>query len=55
MQAKIKKFYFGDGEIEATPERLNQYVQMNTDINFVVPFYEALNLHSKVSKTFCHQ
>ncbi|XP_031630659.1 juvenile hormone esterase-like [Contarinia nasturtii] len=54
MQTKIKQFYFGDGEIEATPKRLNQYVQMNSDINFVVPFYEVMSLHSKVSKTFCH-
>ncbi|XP_031641012.1 juvenile hormone esterase-like [Contarinia nasturtii] len=54
MQAKIKKFYFGDGDIEATPARLNQYVQMQSDINFLVPFYETMRLHANVSKTFCH-
>ncbi|XP_031626574.1 juvenile hormone esterase-like [Contarinia nasturtii] len=53
VQNKIKKFYFGDGEIEQTPERLNQYVQLTTDTNFVIPFYEAMRLHSKVAKTYC--
>ncbi|XP_031637569.1 esterase B1-like isoform X2 [Contarinia nasturtii] len=52
--AKIKQFYFGDEEIEATPEHLNQYIQMFTDIHFLIPFYETMRLHAKVSKMFCH-
>ncbi|XP_031623987.1 esterase B1-like isoform X2 [Contarinia nasturtii] len=54
IQAEIKKFYFGDGKIESTPERLNQYVQMNSDVNFLPAFYDAIRLHSSVSPTFCN-
>ncbi|XP_031632505.1 venom carboxylesterase-6-like [Contarinia nasturtii] len=53
VQASIKKLYFGDKEITETPDQLNQFVQMTSDANFVVPFYETMNLHSKVGKTFC--
>ncbi|XP_031630708.1 uncharacterized protein LOC116345453 [Contarinia nasturtii] len=54
MQAKIKKFYLDDGEIEQTPERLNQFIQLYTDTNFMVPFYETVGLHSRVANTYCY-
>ncbi|KAJ6635464.1 Esterase B1 [Pseudolycoriella hygida] len=54
IQEDIKQFYFGNGEIQATPERLNQYVQMGTDINFLPQLYEGIRLHSNVSPTYCN-
>lgn len=55
LQADIKKLYFGDKEITEVPERLNQFIQLTSDTNFIIPFYETMRLHSKVSKTFCAQ
>lgn len=54
LQNEIFTYYYGQEEIEETPERLNQYVQMGSDLHLIIPFYETIRLHSKVSPTFCY-
>ncbi|XP_055316701.1 juvenile hormone esterase-like [Sitodiplosis mosellana] len=54
FQTEIFDYYFGKEEIEKTTERLNQYLQMGSDINFIVAFYEAIELHAEISPTFCY-
>lgn len=52
MQKKIYKFYMGDG-IKKNADYLNRFVQMVSDIVFVYPLYDAIELHRN-AKISCY-
>ncbi len=53
--AKVYDFYFGNITLEENDEVLNIFTEMCTDMNFVYPAYESLQLHSANAKTFCYE
>ncbi|XP_031639389.1 uncharacterized protein LOC116351433 [Contarinia nasturtii] len=53
MQQVIYEFYFGKEEIQKNTYNLNQYVQMLSDMVFLYPFYDSMELH-KSTKTACY-